>query len=275
MLIVASFALLHIGIELTLHVGMFSWVSLAAWAALLPPMFWESRLFSRLGRPSKMLELTVPPNDSATWGWTKFVIGNVIPAAICTFLMTVTLAWNFSYNFSNKREAGIDGISPRERIQKPLRPIVNSTMLRQRWNMFSRTITCEKWMVFRAELANGDAVDIYRGGAPAVMEKPANLSGTYPNHRWRKLNVLLCSTKWRWQRYRRPVAEYLCRQWNATHGPEEQVVRCQIYQLKERKDDQGLCSKSLCLTVIPEGDKGAPGEDSAGTSDSEIAATSP
>ena len=29
--LIAAFALLHIGIELTLHVGMFSWVSLAAW----------------------------------------------------------------------------------------------------------------------------------------------------------------------------------------------------------------------------------------------------
>ena len=279
LLLVVSFAMLHIGIELTLHVGMFSWVSLSAWAALLPAMFWDSRLLQRLRWPAKAVEVEetkvgpawpamLPP---PVWGWAKFIGCQLMPAVVCIFFMSITLAWNLSYNFSSKKRDGEEH-SPREKIQRPIRRIANATCLRQRWNMFSKTIANESWIVSRAELKNGEVVDVLKGGRPVELKMPNDLSSTYSNHRWRKLNVLLCSKQWRWRKHREPVAQYLCRTWNASHDEDEQIVRLELYKLTEKEDAPDRCSRSLCLTIFPESTS-SPEEDGASATE-EIAAVS-
>jgi hypothetical protein len=62
----------------------------------------------------------------------------------------------------------------------------------------------------------GAALDWRRPECPARM---------YPNHYWHKLFREMCYFDDQgFQVYRAPVAEYLCRDWNARHPVEKQVT---------------------------------------------------
>ena len=271
--LIGCFAALHIGIELTLHVGMFSWVSLAAWAALLPAMFWDNRWLTRLSPAEALTSVQREVRPSSTWWrWTTFITCQAIPSTVCAVLIVITITWNLSYSFSSKKVNETDDISPRESVQRPIRRVVNATMLRQRWNMFGKPTEVESWLVFRAELTNGDVVDLFHNGQPVSMEKPPDLSSTFNNHRWRKLQVLLSSTQWRWRKHREPVAEFLCRRWNESHDEDHQVVRLELYRLTEKKEAPMECTSKHCLTITPDPVKPAPPEGD-GTTAPDLAAT--
>lgn len=47
--VIAAFFSFHIGIELCMYVGLFSYVSMAAWTLFLPSEFWNSAIWQRLG----------------------------------------------------------------------------------------------------------------------------------------------------------------------------------------------------------------------------------
>ena len=323
LIVVASFALLHIGIELTLHVGMFTWISLSVWAALLPAMVWESSLVRRLapwkaGQPSggarkpmgefvtlrqfisysTVLIAVVLAHAIFYWIWggewtihcclicvwavslgihigsspsvsvrrihnavTSVSLAIMVNLALVTFF-AVAMAWNFSYSFEK---------DDKTEIQRFLRPVANTMMLRQRWNMFSKPVETESWFVYRAELTSGEVVDIQLNGQPVSMEKPADLSSNYANHRWRKLHVNL-ATK-RFKRYREPVADYLCRRWNETHGPDQQIETLKLYKLTEKKGSADECSSALCLTITPDPQPPESDNEEDSSADESLAAT--
>ena len=172
--------------------------------------------------------------------------------------MFVTLAWNISYSLEKEVKAD---------VQRPIRRVVNATMLRQRWNMFSKPSVTESWFVYHGHLRNGEIVDVFRDGQNAPLEKPDDLSSTYTNHRWRKLHVNLCSS--RFKRYRDDVADFVCLRWNETHPDDQQIERLEIYQLREKKEAPLECTNKLCLTIFPK--RVTPQGDGASQPDGDIA----
>jgi hypothetical protein len=82
------------------------------------------------------------------------------------------------------------------------------------------------WYNIRGTLADGSHVNLLHPGEPPQETRPRQVSATYASARWSKLLMTLyerdCPT------FRRGVGEYLCRRWNASHGPEEQLVAAEI-----------------------------------------------
>jgi hypothetical protein len=80
-------------------------------------------------------------------------------------------------------------------------------------------------------LKDGSKIDLFREGAPLSWEKPASVSGTFPNFRWRKYMMNL------WQKpnaFHRPLyAKYLCRKWNETHSGAQQLETVDLYYMLE------------------------------------------
>lgn len=228
-LLIVGFLLLHAGIELTLHVGLFSYVALAGWTVFIPGMVWDHRLLARLSadgsrRGGLSTEGTVAAPQLSRGLTLARCAGRFFSGAIVLGLLWVVFAWNFTTLVNDK---------VRRELQRPLRPIVNATVIRQQWNMFSHPILADAWLVFAARLHNGREVDLIRRGTQVSFTKPADSALLFPNHRWRKLHAALDGKRFR--RYRRNLAEFHVRQWNATHPPDEQVKVVKLYRVFERR----------------------------------------
>jgi hypothetical protein len=99
----------------------------------------------------------------------------------------------------------------------------------QAWNMFAPPPKQDGWYVIEADLKDGTAVDLLRGGKPVSWEKPPLVSRSYPNERWRKYFDNIHSANL--STYRPYYAAYLADRWNARHHGDQQVESIEIYYL--------------------------------------------
>ncbi len=216
MIAVASFVSFHIGIALTMTVGLFAWDGMAAWLAVLPAQFWARlRRSKKLSLHDSQIPLLAPPFE-----------GRGFVTVVIVALMAMVVAWNV-FTFLPRRPQPLASV---------LRPIGNATMLRQSWHMFARPTRYDAWYAYRGVLKNGAVVDLLRSTELVDDERPSGAQ-QFANHRWRKAHTRLSQESN--APYRLPLAEYVCRQWNATHGPDEQVVRLDFYCIRRRIDDDG------------------------------------
>ena len=81
------------------------------------------------------------------------------------------------------------------------------------------------WYVAKAKLKDGSDVDLLRQGAAVDWKKPEFPARMYPNHFWQKLfREMAYDDEQGFQLLRAPVAEFLCRNWNARNTPEKQIA---------------------------------------------------
>lgn len=216
---IAGFVLLHLGIAVTMTVGLFSYVAIAVWMALLPAEFW-----SFLRAPSPLLAPTAETlSVSRSRG-----IGRRAVAGLCLVFLAIAAYWNVANEFSRRSVNAVDGA---------LRYAAHVTTLRQSWGVFGRPPRQDSWFVYQARLKNGEQVDLLSGESEILVNKPALASRQFANHRWRKLHHRLRSESV--AAYRQPLAEYMVRRWNAAHGPDEQVVRLDFYLYSQAFDRAG------------------------------------
>jgi len=251
--LISAFASFHLGIELTMTVGLFSWVSMAGWLVFLPPCFWDSRAVGWLHRQGARLwpfsaadrQLTNRPRWYQRWPVLNLCVFLTVQI-ICVLLMGYTILWNF-YELGGKYKV----LMPEQ-----AKMVGNITGLRQKWNMFGVPPRRNGWFAGRAQLKNGKVVDILNG-EEFTFDKPPVVSATFPNHRWRKMfRSLVRLSKSHHKRYRDNVADYLVRRWNETHGDEEQVVDFKLYYMSEsvtlpRKPDDERAEVFARITVDP------------------------
>ncbi len=219
--VILSFVLFHVGIELSLDVGLFSMVSIVAWIALLPSVVWTNRFSRGIGQFVKRLCSSKRETPAASPQRTTMPAAVIRAAAqvVCLVFLLFVVAWNVS--FIGETESGL-------RFRRSTNWLASATWTLQRWQMFGRPPTVGVWFVYRAELKNGAMVDVLRGGAAVSLEKPPSIAATFPNYAWRKMhrNILdaeLASSE-RLAAYHQSITEFMCRQWNERHGPDEQVV---------------------------------------------------
>jgi len=215
LVVVAAFFALHIGIELTLTVGLFSYISMCGWLVFLPPEFWNflTRRKTAGGQARAVdMELTGP---------------SIVPQGVCAVLLVYVVLWNFST--TGKEAAWYT-------MPDALKSFGRQAMIYQKWNMFGKPATYDGWFVVSAWLNNQTDVDLLAGGKPTTIEKPEHLYRRHPNHRWRKFFRNLGRRRggrFRFERFGPPVCRYLSRQWNATHGEQEQIVDIDMYLMTE------------------------------------------
>lgn len=225
---IACFAGLHMGIELTMMVGLFSYIAITAWIPFLPREFWESRALRWLSarwpvaatdRRAQSASAPAVSTPAAAprkaWaGRTFFFFGQGLCLGCLLFVVVWSLHRNFNWNFPQPLAPGIGSVA-------------SLTNLGQQWQMYGVPPTGEIWYVYRARLRNGQIVDVMQGGAPIQSGKPPRIADTFWNHRWRLLHFDLLRVKS--APLRQSIAEYMCRRWNARHGEDEQVVVLDVY----------------------------------------------
>ena len=120
-----------------------------------------------------------------------------------------------------------------------IRPLGNLLGLKQSWNMFApRPTTVTGWYVIPGTLSDGRQVDLVMAVVhddPDLVhelswEKPDDLDDIFEDKYWRKyLDAIRDDSA-----QRRYFAQYVCREWNATHDGGSDLVSLQIVYVKER-----------------------------------------
>ena len=215
----------HLGISLTLLVGIFFLVNMASVLGLLPPVALDwlaarlgplvtraGRALPRLRRPAwplpwrVRLERTGPVRP----GWAHW--GRAGREVLVACLLAYVCVWNLD-DVAVLRPAG--GLLP-ESWRWP------GYLLRvdQHWGMFAPSVFKDDgWYVLEGTTRAGRRLDLNRGGAPVSYAKPYSVEALFKNDRWRKYaeNCLFISKSWL-----RPLyCQYLLRTWAAdpAHPP--------------------------------------------------------
>lgn len=222
---VVIFATFHLGVQLSFHLGLFSFVALSAWILLLPAAFWDActGVFAvQLRRwwpgvaAAGSANGTVPPATGTPAPSRR--VGLAVDVLCLLFLSYVVASWDFT--------------TLRYR-QMPdwLKPIGNITMLPQAWGMFQTAIPRDYWYIYKGTLASGELVDILEEGVLTSFEKADRRSEAFPNHRWRKTHGRLVDSKY--DAYRQPLVEHLFERWNSGQEEERKLNVLEMFLVTE------------------------------------------
>lgn len=206
----------HLGISLTLYVGLFFLVNMASVLGLLPPVAldwltrrvvphaaraqrWRPRLPAWQVPWRLRLERTGEPSAG----------GRQLRRAVRETFVAVVLAYVCWWNLDDVavlRPAG--GL-----MSAPMRWFGYLFRVDQHWGMFAPTVFKDDgWYILEGTAADGRQLDLNRDGAPVGYAKPASVVALFKNDRWRKYseNYLFVSNAWMRPYY----CNYLLRIWH-------------------------------------------------------------
>ena len=219
LLVVGVLFSFHLGISLTLYVGLFFAINMVSLLGLLPPLALDwlgPRLAPHAARvrrwPGRLpawqlpwrlrLERTRP----APPGLTRLL--RQVREGLVIGLLFYVCWWN------------LEGVADSRRIPEPTRWLGYLFRIDQHWGMFAPSVFKDDgWYVLEGTTTKGRVLDLNRGGAPVSYAKPAAVVSLFPNDRWRKYseNYLFVNNQWMRPYY----CNYLLRIWqeNPAHAP--------------------------------------------------------
>jgi hypothetical protein len=208
-LTVLAFVLLHVGIGLTMRIGLFPWI-----AALVMVVFVPSSVWDRSGLAfgfRRGVNAPAPEPCVVRWRRSDLVIAAALLYAITWAVTTLPAA----------------PIKLHPRIESAAFLV----RLDQTWAMFAPSpLKVNGWYVVPGRLRDGTVLDLFRNGSAVRWEKPSSVADTFRNWRWRVYMGLLP-----WHREYAPgYARYLCRTWNQTHEGAQRLEVLDIVWVVER-----------------------------------------
>jgi len=190
MLTVLSFWGLHIGIILTMSIGLFPFYCLAMWALFLPSEFWQQleKRFPRL-RPAEKLER----GPAQKWQQCAHQLAGA-------FVFLTIFFWNLST------------LKGPLKVQIPFwTTVARWSHLYQEWNMFAPFPKQENlWLEMPAELEDGTTVELLTGDKDVLSSKEHVFPGVVPHEHWRKFYMNLADN----EKLAKHYAGAWCRMWN-------------------------------------------------------------
>lgn len=211
-LCVFSIIALHLGISLTLYVGLFFMIGITSSLGLLPSGVMDR--FDKLTRTAKI-------NFSSAFFKLKLK-----PAFAITrnSFLTLIIAFCVFYNmgFIESFRYALD-----DRSQY----VTNALKLEQYWGMFSPGVyKTDGWYIYKGIKSNDSIWDIYNNKPGLDYTKPKDIDKMYPSDRWRKFAENYEKNGYN---FMRPYyCKYLIREWNKKH-PENKIDGLNIFFLME------------------------------------------
>jgi len=193
----ALFMGFHAATAALMSIGLFAYVGLAAWLALIPTEAWAR--WARNGQG--------PVGRPSTRPWEAVVVAAALGIAAVSFVHDTT-AWRT------------------QPLPAPLRAAVRLTCLGQDWGMFGDVPPQRQWVYGRGTTATGSVVDVLRRGRPLEENLPAGGYTSLPHHRWHKLLWELPTPARR--AFSASIAAALAADWNRRHAPPERLVSLEI-----------------------------------------------
>lgn len=211
-----AFAGFHVGLAATMHLGIFPWICVIMWMALMPSGVWD-RLWARSpeARPGEAGE-----RSSGLPRWAS-------AAAIAALALMIN--WNLSSLYGKSAA-----------VPEPVRWIGHVLRLDQNWTMFApQPFRDDGWLLIPGQTLGGEPLDLWTGEAPVMASpeeiaswsvrrystkpeegpiydlsrrKPHHVSAQFPNQRWRKYIRNLYRA--RYAKMRLYYGQWLCRRHN-------------------------------------------------------------
>jgi hypothetical protein len=199
----------HFGLFLTMNLGLFPWVCMAAWSMVLPQTFWErirGHTFSPIVYVSNLLQRFKVSAPSP-----RLFYGKMMNGVAAIYIVLVT-AWNIYQ---------IDDL--KLKIPHELKIVMSVSEMYQRWSMFAPYPRKDDgWYLIEATSFKGKKFDPTREDLTIQYTKPENMAETYKNSMWRKYltNIWLKN----YYKYRVYFGRYLCRTWNMQQAEQENKI---------------------------------------------------
>lgn len=211
-LVMLSYWAFHIGISLTMAIGLFPFICLVIWLPLVPSSVWQ-----RFGRRKKSDHTVATTVLQDRPGPVRFA---------CSCLAVVVVVFVTLLNIGN-----INNPTCRLFMPRTIAPLGFWLNLDQRFQMFGRPPKTNPWFVYEATLRDGTQIDLVRsvmeGREVSINhERPEQVLLSLPGHHWRKLHRNLVNPVRKG--YRQALADYAVRNWDANHEEDQRVVRMRL-----------------------------------------------
>ena len=191
---------LHLGFMTAMRLGFFGWIGVVSTLGLMPGGTWPKRF-----------EVWVQSHyeDLARWLFPDFKRPPKEPAwslGAWALPLGLLMVYVINWNFVNEKCRPQYKLNPRQEF------IAQLLRLDQRWNMFSpKPLDETGWYVVRGTRRSGEEVDLLTM-RPPTLDRPADISKTFFNQRWRKYLMNLWSRDN--EKHRLYYGQYLCRSRN-------------------------------------------------------------
>lgn len=203
--------LLHLGIGLTMYVGLFYLINLATALAFIPGKWLD--------------KITVEKDNSfSRLPWRKSnLLVKAVTSSVSVFIIAICFVLNLSYMNWFQYE-----------LIKEFNVVVNVLRLNQYWGMFSPHIMKEDgWLVFEGYTAEGKHWDLKKNKSVINISKPQHLVKEFKSDRWRKFCENMQRDNYT---FLRPLyCKYHLNQWNREH-PEMKMKSLDLIFFKEISD---------------------------------------
>jgi hypothetical protein len=220
---------LHLGISMTLFVGLFFMIGIITVFGLFPEswMSWFDRKTARLqqalavyaDRTREWLQRLVQVRVSSGRRLLSPTTKEFVRDTFLFFCLIYIFCWNM------QNIGMFKGVTDRaDSIGQTLR-------LDQNWGMFAPSVFKDDgWYILEGTTVTGDKIDLNREGQPVSYEKPESVVSLFKNDRWRKYseNYLFVSNS-----FMRPAySNFVLDHWNADH-PDKAITRLEVIYMKE------------------------------------------
>ncbi|MDX2174284.1 MAG: hypothetical protein SFY56_14375 [Bacteroidota bacterium] len=207
--------LLHIGIGLTLYVGLFYIINIISSIALIP-----SCVLNKLQGKFRFFKTSVARGFiqmPSKFSKAKQLVFNYFLSSIIIFCLFINLSFMNWFNYQLKSE-----------FYYP----VHILRLNQYWGMFSPSILKKDgWFVYYGIDSLGRQWDLYRNQDYVDFSKPKRIVSMYKTDRWRKLAENMQSDNFT---FLRPLyGTYILKQWNKQH-PNKKMITLNLYYMTKQ-----------------------------------------
>lgn len=224
---VLLFSLFHVGVALTFILGLFPYNDIVALVPFLPSPVWDwiaqgkrLRIVHQVRQLMVAVSKSLAPPRVELPAWFVNARRVALNSAAVAFIIFI-VAWNLS-------------TVPNTAVKLPPAAADFAAFFRidQYWVMFNKFIPqLNGYYVMPGHLTDGREIDVWTG-KKVSWQRPPLVSATYgPNEQWNTFMVRI------WAHNNLPLrkyfADYLCREWNRTHDPDEQLTDFTIYLMYE------------------------------------------
>ncbi len=229
---VILFFAFHIGLALTMELGPFPYICIAAWCLFIPTSFWNRALAqSETQLAPAEITFAAPPPDTR-------LFYRLQAAALIFFFLNV-LCWNIR-TLDFKRWAVY--------YPRAYNFVLELVGLDQQWGMFApHPMTWDGWYLIVGKTAAGATVNLTPGSNPedpVSEERPLKISAQYRTERWRKYLMTLASKDG--EAHRPLFARALLFKWGTEHR-KNPLRSIEIYYFEETTLPNGSSSPQRIL----------------------------
>jgi hypothetical protein len=223
-----AFIGLHLGLFLTMYLGLFPWMCMVAWI-----LFFPSNILDFLEKilPKISFEKYQPwivQNLPTTIVWKENRLRKILSATFVLVSLVSVLAWNI-----------ITSMPEKPKVPQVIRNYVLPIRLDQYWSMFAPyPMRGDGWFVVDGKLKDGSNFDTWNH-MPPPWDKPDNFFPLYRSTQWRKYltNVWVENKE---DSIRLAFGKYVCREWNNLSGQKEEGKILESYQLYYMRENTPL-----------------------------------